>query len=100
MEVVHRQNAAPSPTLPQGGGRTSRVPLSRMTMSNGAFIYLFGFAGAGKLTIAKEIVERWDSILVDNHYVNNVIFRLIDIDSSGAAGLSDEVWEHVIRVRQ
>src|SRR5258706_2385017 len=68
-------------------------------MPNGAFVYLFGFAGSGKLTIAKEIAARWDCILVDNHYVNNVVFGLIDIDSSGAPGLSDEVWDHVIRVR-
>ena len=69
-------------------------------MSNGAFIYLFGFAGSGKLTIAKEIAERWDCILVDNHHVNNVIFALIDIDQHGAGKLPDAVWDHVMRVRQ
>ncbi len=68
-------------------------------MPNGAFIYLFGFAGSGKLTIAKAIAERWDCIVVDNHYVNNVIFGLIDIDPDGRGGLSEEVWDHVIRVR-
>jgi predicted kinase len=66
---------------------------------NGAFIYLFGFAGSGKLTIAKAIAERWDCIVVDNHYVNNVIFGLIDIDSHGNEQLSEQVWDHVIRVR-
>ena len=69
-------------------------------MVNGAFIYLFGFAGSGKLTIAKAIAERWDSIVVDNHHVNNVIFELIDIDQHGEGELSDEVWDHVMRVRQ
>ena len=69
-------------------------------MVNGAFIYLFGFAGSGKLTIAKAIAERWDAIVVDNHHVNNVIFELIDIDQHGEGTLSDEVWDHVIRVRQ
>ena len=68
-------------------------------MHNGAFIYLFGFAGSGKLTIAKAIAERWDCIVVDNHYVNNVIFGLIDIDSDGKGQLSEQVWDHVIRVR-
>jgi predicted kinase len=67
---------------------------------NGAFIYLFGFAGSGKLTIAKEIAERWDCIVVDNHHVNNVIFALIDIDQHGAGNLPDKVWDHVMRVRQ
>jgi len=69
-------------------------------MHNGAFIYLFGFAGSGKLTIAKEIAERWDCVLVDNHHVNNVIFHLIDLDQDGVGELSDQVWDHVIRVRQ
>ena len=68
-------------------------------MTNGAFIYLFGFAGSGKLTIAKAIAERWDCILVDNHSINNVIFGLIDIDSKGTRELSEQVWEAVIRVR-
>jgi hypothetical protein len=68
-------------------------------MPNGAFIYLFGFAGSGKLTIAKEIAARWDCIVVDNHYVNNVVFGLIDIDPESPGGLADEVWEHVMHVR-
>jgi hypothetical protein len=69
-------------------------------MHNGAFIYLFGFAGSGKLTIAREIAARWDCVVVDNHHVNNVIFHLIDLDQDGAGELSDQVWDHVIRVRQ
>ena len=69
-------------------------------MVNNSFIYLFGFAGSGKLTIAKEIAERWDCVLVDNHHVNNVIFALIDIDQHGAGNLPDAVWDHVMRVRQ
>lgn len=68
-------------------------------MPNGAFIYLFGFAGAGKLTIARAIAERWDCIVVDNHHVNDVIFRVIDVDPTGGGELGDEVWRHVERVR-
>lgn len=64
---------------------------------NGAFIYLIGFAGCGKLTIAKAIQARYDCILVDNHFVNNVIFSLIDPD--GKTRLPDSVWENVNRVR-
>src|SRR5690349_24602424 len=37
---------------------------------------------------------------MDNHHVNNVIFELIDLDQQGGGELSDEVWEHVIRVRR
>ena len=68
-------------------------------MDNGAFVYLVGFAGSGKLTIAKEIAKRFDCIVVDNHHINNVIFALIDIDVDASGDLSEEVWEHVIRVR-
>jgi Chloramphenicol phosphotransferase-like protein len=64
---------------------------------NGAFIYLIGFAGCGKLTIAQAIQMRCDCILVDNHFVNNVIFALIDPD--GKTKLPDQVWENVRRVR-
>jgi hypothetical protein len=64
---------------------------------NGAFIYLIGFAGCGKLTIAQAIQARCDCILVDNHLINNVIFSLIDPD--GKTKLPDKVWEHVRRVR-
>jgi hypothetical protein len=64
---------------------------------NGAFIYLIGFAGCGKLTIAQAIQARCDCILVDNHLVNNVIFSLIDPD--GMTPLPDRVWENVRRVR-
>jgi hypothetical protein len=64
---------------------------------NGAFIYLIGFAGCGKLTIARAIQTRCDCILVDNHFVNNVIFALIDPD--GKTPLSEQVWENVRRVR-
>jgi len=69
-------------------------------MVSNTFIYLFGFAGSGKLTIAKEIAERWDCVLVDNHHVNNVIFALIDIDQHGQGELPEAVWDHVMRVRQ
>jgi len=64
---------------------------------NGAFIYLIGFAGCGKLTIAQAIQAQCDCILVDNHLINNVIFSLIDPD--GKTELPDKVWEHVRRVR-
>ena len=64
---------------------------------NGAFIYLIGFAGCGKLTIAQAIQMRCDCILVDNHFVNNVIFALIDPD--GKTKLPDQVWDNVRRVR-
>lgn len=64
---------------------------------NGTIIYLFGFAGCGKLTIAKAIQLKLDCILVDNHRINNVIFSLIDPD--GKSRLPSRVWKNVGVVR-
>jgi shikimate kinase len=60
-------------------------------------LYLIGFAGTGKLTIAQTILARAPFLLVDNHFINNVVFRLIDTD--GNSSLPPRVWEHVGRVR-
>ena len=67
-----------------------------MTM-NGAIIYLIGFSGCGKLTIARAIQARVDCIVAHNHLINNVIFSLIDAD--GKSKLPKAVWENVKRVR-
>lgn len=64
---------------------------------NGAIIYLIGYSGCGKLTIAKAIRDRLDCIVADNHLINNVIFSLIDPD--GKSKLPPAVWRNVRRVR-
>lgn len=64
---------------------------------NNVILYLIGFAGTGKLTIAKEILARAPFLLVDNHFINNVIFYLIDTD--GNSPLPPRVWENVGKVR-
>ena len=61
------------------------------------FIYLIGFSGTGKLTIAKELQKLVPAILVDNHLINNVVFSLIDCD--GVTPLPDEVWDYTWQVR-
>jgi hypothetical protein len=65
-------------------------------------IYLIGFAGVGKYTIAKAIAEMMAGTLevckiVDNHYVLNPIFNLIAED--GVAPLSAQVWDAAMQVR-
>jgi len=64
---------------------------------NGALIYLIGFAGCGKLTIARAIQAKYDCILVDNHHINNVIFSLLEPD--GKTRLPEKVWDNVGLVR-
>ncbi len=64
---------------------------------NGALIYLIGFPGCGKLTVARAIQTGYECILVDNHHINNVIFALLDPD--GKTRLPEKVWDNVGRVR-
>ncbi len=66
-------------------------------------IYLIGFAGTGKLTVAKEIHAKIngnpvDSRLIDNHYINNPILGLSPQDGS-KPHLSTE-WKYANMVRQ
>ncbi len=59
-------------------------------------IYLFGFPGTGKYTIAKEIVKQANFVLVDNHLINNPVFSVIGPD--GKKKLPDEVWENCKKI--
>jgi len=67
-------------------------------MTNNVFIYLIGLPGAGKLTVAKALQKQLPSILIDNHYINNIVFGLIDTD--GVTSLPEKVWEHTNAVRK
>jgi hypothetical protein len=62
------------------------------------FVLLQGFPGVGKLTIAKELASLLSAKIVDNHWFNNPILRLLDDD--GTAPLPSSVWEYTGRVRQ
>ena len=62
------------------------------------FVYLVGFAGTGKLTIARAFARLAGAKVVDNHWINNPIFGLIDSD--GVTRLPDEVWAEVAKVRE
>lgn len=62
------------------------------------FVVLMGFPGAGKLTIAKELGSLISARIIDNHWFNNPILRLLDED--GTAPLPRGIWEYTGRVRQ
>ena len=62
------------------------------------FLYLLGFAGTGKLTIARAFARSVGAKLVDNHWINNPIFGLIDPD--GVSPLPDAVWSQTAKVRE
>ena len=61
------------------------------------FVHLLGFAGSGKLSIAKELAPRLRAILVDNHFVNNVVLGLIEPD--GVTPLPPGVWVNIRKVQ-
>jgi hypothetical protein len=60
-------------------------------------IYLIGFAGTGKYTIAKEICRLTNARLVDNQLINNPVFSLIRAD--GKTSLPESVWEKTWAIR-
>lgn len=66
-----------------------------MPLENTVF-YLIGFAGTGKYTIARALCELLPCKLVDNHYILNPIFNLIEQD--GLTTLPPLVWEYAMQV--
>lgn len=61
-------------------------------------IYLIGFAGTGKYTIAKKICQLTGARLVDNHLINNPVFSVIHQDG-GKTPLPETVWEKTWAIR-
>lgn len=59
-------------------------------------IYLFGFPGTGKYTIAREIARQGDFVLLDNHLINNPVFSVMRPD--GKTRFPPEIWENCKRV--
>jgi shikimate kinase len=68
-----------------------------MNMLDNTFIVLIGFAGTGKYTIGLELCERTGARLIDNHLINNPIFRVVNAD--GVTRLPKGVWERVKQIR-
>src|SRR4249919_2156448 len=65
---------------------------------NNIFLYLVGFAGTGKLTIARAFARHVGAKVVDNQWINNPIFGLIDPD--GVTRLPNAVWSQTAKVRE
>jgi hypothetical protein len=60
-------------------------------------IALIGFAGTGKYTVGLELCELTGAKLIDNHLINNPIFKVINPD--GITPLPAGVWDKVKVVR-
>jgi len=61
-------------------------------------IYILGHSGSGKYTIGNKIAKLHNFKLIDNHYINNVIFQLIETD--GKSKLPEKVWEFTRSIRK
>lgn len=60
-------------------------------------IVLIGFAGTGKYTIGRELCELTGAKLIDNHLINNPVFKVVNPD--GITPLPDPIWDKVKAVR-
>lgn len=67
-------------------------------MLKNVLVYLVGFSGTGKLTVARELALLLKARVVDNHWINNPIFGLIDNDR--VTPFPEGVWDQVAKVRQ
>jgi hypothetical protein len=70
-------------------------------MARSMLYYLIGYPGVGKHTIREAMLAQAGGlherlVLVDNHYVNNPIFGLLDVD--GIKPVPPEVWIQVRKV--
>jgi tRNA uridine 5-carbamoylmethylation protein Kti12 len=68
-----------------------------------AIVHITGYPASGKLTVATALGAHLrsrgrEARVVDNHYVNDVIFGLIDVD--GVKPVAREVWDRVREVRR
>jgi len=61
-------------------------------------IVLIGFAGTGKYTVGRELGELTGAKLIDNHLINNPIFKVVDPD--GIKPLPAAIWDKVKAVRE
>jgi hypothetical protein len=77
-------------------GATGEKPMSADMRLRNLFVYLVGFGGTGKLTIARALAPVIGAKIVDNHWINNPIFGLIDPD--GVTPLPPAVWIQVGKV--
>jgi hypothetical protein len=67
-------------------------------MMNNTIVYLIGYGGTGKYTIAKEIALLTDAVIVDNQLINHPIFSMLGAD--GKTRLPDSIWPKIESIRR
>jgi len=73
-----------------------RAPADTLA-KNGLIVCLVGFPGAGKLTIARALSRLMQATIVDNHWINDPILRLVT--TNDAQPVPEAVWPEVAKVR-
>ena len=73
----------------------ARIP-PNVAAKNGCIICLVGFPGVGKLTIARALSRSIEATVVDNHWINDPILRLLPKTD---AAVPEAVWPQVAKVR-
>ncbi|EFH83468.1 hypothetical protein [Ktedonobacter racemifer] len=61
-------------------------------------VYLIGYAGTGKYTIAKEIAALTGAVIVDNQLINTPVFSVVAAD--GKTPLPAAVWPKIESIRR
>jgi hypothetical protein len=61
-------------------------------------VYLIGYTGTGKYTIAKEIAAPTGAVIVDNHLINNPVFSVLAAD--GKVLLPAAIWPKIEGIRR
>ena len=75
----------------------SQNPWGHSNMKN-TIVYLIGYAGTGKYTIAREIAALTDAVIVDNHLINNPVFSVVGVD--GIKPLPAGIWQKIEGIRR
>ena len=70
-----------------------------MTIEN-TIIFLIGYPGVGKYSIALELCQRTGARLIDNHLINNPIFTVVDLGGSTPVPVRPATWEKIALVRR
>jgi predicted kinase len=73
----------------------TRISLG-VAANSGWTICLVGFPGVGKLTIARALSRSIEATVVDNHWINDPILRLLPKANSA---VPEAVWPQVAKVR-
>lgn len=61
-------------------------------------VYLIGYGGTGKYTIAREISALTGAVIVDNHLINNPVFSVLSPD--GKKLLPAAIWPKIESIRR